>query len=146
MSLIHGLLGSALGSALICTLVSRSARARGIRRASISSCLQSMLLGLSLGELIWLPFSIQAAPAGAMHPMSFVFIDQSLAQLPMVGIMGCVAVIGTVYWGCTAVTLGLLSYKRWGIALHHATRVYLPWTSLWTLAHLVVFYLQATEI
>jgi hypothetical protein len=105
-----------------------------------------MLLGLSLGELIWLPFSLQPTPSGSLHPISFLFGDLALAQLPLVGIMGCVAVVGTIYWGCTAVTLGLLSFKRWGIALNHATRVYLPWMSIWTLAHLVVFYLQAQEL
>ena len=144
MSLLTGLLISILGCGICCALVSRSARHRGIRQATTQNCLQSMLIGLSLGELIWVPFEVIASSPGATHPLEFVFSGQVLAQLPLTGVMGCAAIVGTLYWGCTAVILGLLSFRRWGIALHHATRVYLPWTSLWTLAHMGWFWWEAS--
>ena len=141
MSLLHGLLATLLGCALCCTWVARSARRRGIHAATTASVVQSMMIGLGLGELIWSPFTIQSAPRGATHPLQLIFGEQVLMSLPLSGIMGCLCVIGTLYWGCTAVVLGLLSFKRWGIPLPDATRVYLPWTSLWTLAHLGFFFL-----
>jgi len=105
-----------------------------------------MLVGLSLGELIWAFFAIEASPPGANHPLVFVFGEQKLAQLPVEGVMGCAAIVGTMYWGCTAVVIGLLTYRRWKISLTDATRVFLPWTSFWTLAHIGAIYWAATSM
>jgi hypothetical protein len=146
MSLLYGLLASLIGCTLCYSLVSRAAQRRGIHAASSTSVLQSMLIGLGLGELIWFPFSIQLAPPNSTHPLQFVFGEQALMTLSLTGIMGCFSVIGTLYWGCTAVILGLLSFKRWGIQLADATRVYLPWTSLWTLAHLGFFFILCRQL
>lgn len=146
MPLVTGIAISALGCALCCVWVAKSAQRRGIKKATTQTCLQSMLLGLTLGELIWAPFVVERSPSHSTHPLQFVFSEQILAQLPLVGIMGCAAIVATVYWGCTAVTLGLLSYRRWGIALPHATRVYLPWMSIWTLTHILIIWWDARSL
>ena len=146
MLLVTGIVTSALGCALCCIFVAQSAQRRGIKQATTQNCLQSMLVGLTLGELIWVPFAVEASPIHSKHPLQFVFSEQVLAQLPLVGIMGCAAIVGTVYWGCTAVTLGLLSYRRWGIALNDATRVYLPWMTIWTLAHICSIWWDASVL
>lgn len=146
MPLVNGIIASTVGCALCCILVAKSAQHRGIKKATAKSCFQSMLIGLTLGELIWVPFSVKPSSAESTHPLQFVFSGQMLAEMPLVGIMGCAAIVGTLYWGCTAVTLGLLSYRRWGIALHNATRVYLPWMSIWTLAHMGNIWWKASTL
>ena len=102
-----------------------------------------MMLGLGFGEFIWLPFTIEPSTSG--HPLSLLFDDQLLISLPLGGIMGCVTMIATLYWGCVGVTLGLLSYRNWKVKLPDATRVYLPWVSLWTLAHMGYFFRWANS-
>jgi hypothetical protein len=146
MDIDIGLLGTTAGCMVLCGLVARNARHRGVKNAHAMSCFQSMIIGLGLGELMWIPFSVEPAPRGATHPLSFTFMDNSLAQLPVMGVMGCVAVVGTIYWGCSAVAQGLIAFKRWGIPLNKATQIFLPWTSLWTLAHVGYFFYFARSL
>ena len=140
MNLSYALIATLVGCLLFGKMVTNSARRRGISNAKLLPVIRYMSIGLCLGEFIWLPFSIDVSTSGSIHPLTFIFNDQNLISLPLSGIMGCISVVATLYWGCTSVVLGLLSYRGWKIKLPDATRVYLPWVSLWTLAHIAYFW------
>ena len=142
---VTGIIASALGCALCCTLVAQSAQRRGIKKATTQSCLQSMLICLTLGEVDLMPFAVKASQPNPYTLFSSCSLNKF--WLSSVGRdHGLCSDCGNRVLGMYSRHIGATELSPMGNCAPPRHARYLPWTSIWTLAHMGSIWWDASSL